>query len=578
MLEVLSYYKTQNSDEWVDHTFRIQERYARVLVVDGSNSAPETIRVAPLDLNAKHSAKAPHEYRVSKVFDSLQKAADAAEGGDLVAVMPGRYEGFVLGDKRDAEDGRYIHFKAMDEPGDVIIDRPSPRVPESAQISEIPKGIVILQAAHHVIFQGFNIDGGNAPDCEPHGPYSGIKMEGNFAKTGKMANHIVITNCFSHHNRTWGMLTTETHTVLFQDNCFGWSREQHSCYISDGSDNYVVRRNGFYGSPRSGLQCNMDPPCSLSKVAGHPDMQEYVAANPTVVKHAYALDGNEACELPSRDWALGLIDRATERFGENNFPDGKGLNFIIESNVINENGTDGAGSMNLSGIQDSLIQNNLIYGNFSHGIALWHGPNPYDVPFIAPGPQAPVQVQSPLDLPLFGCQRNLIRNNTVLMNREGRAAMQCRNGSWGNRIWSNIFINDEAPSIQIYNTSIYKYDGSFNVVNTIDFVEAVDAHSDDTRPMQEGLKSLATRLDDRGGTALGITRERVAAEFERYNEEPWVVLEDTWWSLNPERPDFRPRVNSSLLQDHSDPEEVPAADLLGRPREEAWIGAFGPRR
>jgi hypothetical protein len=34
---------------------------------------------------------------------------------------------------------------------------------------------------------------------------------------------------------------------------------------------------------------------------------------------------------------VGLIKLATEKFGANNFPDGKGVNFIIEDNVINQN-------------------------------------------------------------------------------------------------------------------------------------------------------------------------------------------------------------------------------------------------
>jgi hypothetical protein len=33
---------------------------------------------------------------------------------------------------------------------------------------------------------------------------------------------------------------------------------EHSAYVSDGSDNYVIRRNVFFGSNVSGLQCNLD--------------------------------------------------------------------------------------------------------------------------------------------------------------------------------------------------------------------------------------------------------------------------------------------------------------------------------
>jgi hypothetical protein len=88
-----------------------------------------------------------------------------------------------------------------------------------------------------------------------------------------------------------------------------------------------------------------------------------------VLKHP-AFAGFPA-EQPTRAWALALVRRATELFGEHNFPDGKGESFIIEDNVIWGNGKGGGGSLNLAGLQDSLVQNNLVYGNLNHGIAQW---------------------------------------------------------------------------------------------------------------------------------------------------------------------------------------------------------------
>ena len=87
------------------------------------------MRVEALALNARVSAKAStrEELPVAEAFSTLQEAADAARGGDSVAVMPGTYVGFALGDKPDAGDGRYIHFKALGKPGEVVIDRPSVR-------------------------------------------------------------------------------------------------------------------------------------------------------------------------------------------------------------------------------------------------------------------------------------------------------------------------------------------------------------------------------------------------------------------------------------------------------------------
>jgi hypothetical protein len=489
-------------------------------------------------LNSRENVNGPAQtYRVFASFRTLQQAADAAQGGDLIAVMPGHYSGFVLEEKPSAGDRRYIHFKAMGEPGDVVIDQPS----------RIPDWMILVRAAHHVVVQGFNIAGSNAAGQPPTGPRAGIMLDGEFRNTGKQVHHIVLVGNFSHHHRKWGFHTRDTHTVLIQDNLFALSAMEHSGYASNGSDNYVIRRNIFFGSNSGGLQCNLDPLSSLEDLIKKAELRDYPK------------------EQPTREWAVGLLKLATEKFGENNFPDGRGVNFIIEDNVINENGKAGGGSLNLAGLQDSLIQNNLIYNNRNHGIAQWNDANPYDQAAVEPGPTSPDQVKGPDDLPLWGCHGNLVRNNTVLMNNPDRAAMQARNGSWATKMRNNIFINDQPSSIEIFNTSIYRLDASFNVVNTISYAG-----------MPETLKSLAINLPEGGHTISGITQERAAEEFVRYGNEPWVIMDGKWWRLNPHRPDFRPRADSKLFTNWGDPKELPARDLSGHERNLLSLGAYTP--
>ena len=509
-------------------------------MVDQSSNPSTSVDVPALDLNnaSTNPTKSARKYLATARFKSLQEAADASRGGDLVAVMPGKYAGFVLGDKPDAVDGNYIHFKAMGNPGDVIIDRPSERDPD---------WMVLLQAAHHVIVQGFNIAGHTGPGQPLSGPRAGIMLDGDFGRSGKQTHHIVIVGNFSHNHRKWGLHSTDTHTVLIQDNLFALSAQEHSAYASDGSDNYVIRRNIFFGSNASGLQCNIDSVSSFHELLKNPELSSYRK------------------EEPTRDWAVGLIKLATEKFGANNFPDGIGVNFIIEDNVINGNGKAGGGSLNLAGLQDSLIQNNLLYGNFNHGIAQWDDANPYDEHYVEPGPQAPEQVKGPSDLPLWGCHSNLIRNNTVLMNNRGRSAMQCRNGSWGTVMRNNIFINDQATSIEIFNTSIFQLDSRFSVINKLSYTD-----------MPESLKRLAVTLPEGSETTSGVTRDGVAKEFVGYGEEPWVIIEGNWWRLNPNRPDFRPKATSTMLSRRGDRMQLPAHDLLGRKNREPFIGALSP--
>src|SRR6266496_2286360 len=533
------FYKAQNSDEWVKHTLRVQKLYSRVLVVDGSGKLLRRIRIGNLNLshNDKDEAAPIRSYKVYAAYKTLQEAADVSQGGDLIAVMPGSYAGFVVEDKASAADGRYIHFKAMGEPGDVVINQPS----------RTPDWMILLRATHHVIVQGFNIAGSNSADTAPHGPRAGIMMDGDFSQTSKQTHHIILIDNFSHHHRKWGFHSRDTHTVLIQNNLLAFSKQEHSGYASDGSDNYVIRRNIFFGSNASGLQCNLDSVSSFHDLIKNPQLKGYPE------------------ERPTREWAMGLLKLATEKFGANNFPDGKGVNFITEENVINQNGRAGGGSLNLAGLQESLIQNNLIYGNFNHGIAQWDDANPYDAGYVDPGPFASNEVKGPDDLPLWGCQQNVIRNNTVLMNNPGRSAMQCRNGSWGAKMRNNIFINDQPSSIEVFNTSIYRLDSDFDVINTLRYAE-----------VPEALKSLATRLPEGPQTIAGVTQERAAKEFVRFSNEPWVIFDGKWWRLNPNRPDLRPRADSKLFAGWGDSAELSKRDLAGRERKGVSVGAFAP--
>jgi len=271
--------------EWVEHALHVQKLYSRVLVVDGSDQSPQRIRVGALDLNARDNDEAApiRVHKVYALYKTLQEAADASQGGDLIAVMPGRYSGFVVGDKPSAADGRFIHFKAMGEPGDVVIDQPS----------RIADWMILLRATHHIVVQGFNIAGSNSAETEPHGPRAGIMMDGDFSRTSKQTHPIILIDAFSHHHRKWGFHSRDTHTVLIQNNLFAFSKQEHSGYASDGSDNYVIRRNVFFGSNASGLQCNLDSVSSLHDLIKNPRLKGYPA------------------EQPTREWAVGLIKLAT---------------------------------------------------------------------------------------------------------------------------------------------------------------------------------------------------------------------------------------------------------------------------
>src|SRR5512146_1938154 len=79
------FYHTENSDDWVSHSIHLQHKYSRVLVVDGSGHSPRQISVPSLNLISRKNVNgAPTEYTVFATYKSLQEAADASRGGDLI--------------------------------------------------------------------------------------------------------------------------------------------------------------------------------------------------------------------------------------------------------------------------------------------------------------------------------------------------------------------------------------------------------------------------------------------------------------------------------------------------------------
>jgi hypothetical protein len=528
----------RDSDAWVAATIRPQASYARVLVVDasGARARPRFVRARPIAL-ARGAALGPErEYPVAAVFTTLQAASDASRGGDLVAVMPGRYEGFVIQARPGAGDGRYVHFKAMGKPGEVTLDAPAP--------ADDNRWMIWVRAAHHVIVEGFELRGTATPgQMGQKGAWAGILLDGDFTRTSRLTHHVVVMGNYSHHHTRWGLHATDSRTVLIQDNVFAASAEEHSAYVSDGSDDYVIRRNVFFGSYASGLQVNLDPESCLDELLKHPAFRGHPKGH-------------------SAAWARDLMARAEALFGEHGYPDGKGENFIIEDNVINENGKRGGGALNLAGLSGSLIQNNLLYQNYAHGIAQWNNKNPYDEVYDEPGPRAPEDVKGPESLPRFGCHDNVIRSNTVLMANPRRAALQALRGSYGSVVVNNVLLNDEPVSVQIDATGIYRAAFGPNLLHDVSLSVGAEA-----------LTKLAVALPAPGR----VTRAQFGAEVARYGEEPWIVLQDHWWAPNPGRPDFHPRLGSALLAGKGDPRSLPPRDLDGAPRERADLGAFVAR-
>lgn len=174
------------------------------------------------------------------------------------------------------------------------------------------------------------------------------------------SNRITIRNCVFGNNERWGILTGHCDDLLIEDNeCYG-SVKEHGIYVGNSGDRPVIRGNRSHDNAGCGIHMNADLSC-----------------------------GGD-----------GIISGA-----------------VVEGNVVCGNGRIGGGGINMDGVQDSVIRNNLLFGNHSSGITCFRGNG-------AAGPKG-----------------QKILNNTIVMARDARYCLHFGQTGPGNVVRNNILYN-----------------------------------------------------------------------------------------------------------------------------------------
>ena len=175
---------------------------------------------------------------------------------------------------------------------------------------------------------------------------------------------VVVRNCNSHDNTRWGIFDGFANDVLYEYNTASGSQVEHGIYHSNSGDNGIIRYNLVYGNNAAGLHNNGDA----------------------------SLGGD------------GIIS-----------------GMLIEGNVIYQNGGAGGAAINMDGVQDSIIRNNLIYAASASGIIGY-------------------QIDA-----ADSAKNNVIVNNTVIMDDSGgRWALKLTNGSSGCTVFNNVLYRNHA--------------------------------------------------------------------------------------------------------------------------------------
>ncbi len=116
---------------------------------------------------------------------------------------------------------------------------------------------------------------------------------------------------------------------------------------------------------------------------------------------------------------------------------------FVEGNIIYENGKGGGAGINLDGVVNTCVCNNLLYNNHAGGIALFQ------------------------ENGAVGSRNNQIYNNTIVMPNDGRWALRISDASCiNNHLINNIIItsNPSKGSIVIPVTKLSGFESDYNIV------------------------------------------------------------------------------------------------------------------
>jgi hypothetical protein len=268
---------------------------------------------------------------------TLQYAADTIAAGDTVIVTPGSYAGFNLA--AGGLPGLRKVFSA--QPGVLINQR-----------GNSTSGFINLEAASHVVVEGFEITGAQR---------FGIRAVGVDASS--IATDVIIRGNTVRNSAVSNIFTGFVANLRIEDNVVHGAVEEHGIYVSNSADNHVVRNNVSYGNSGAGIQLNGDASQGGDGIISNALIENNrIYQNGTAGGSAINLDGvrnsviqnNLLYENHASGISLFRIDGGAGSAG----------NLVANNTIINA--TNGRWALNIQdGSTDNTTLNNILFSRES---------------------------------------------------------------------------------------------------------------------------------------------------------------------------------------------------------------------
>ncbi len=301
------------------------KRYASIsLFVFGLSLSP-SIQAATYYVRNDGNNSCNGQFNVSAIqqpncaFQTIQRAADIVVAGDQVWVANGHYVGFYL--DRSGENGQPIVFRAQGS--NVIINTP---IPDNSAPNDRCNGTAICilgndgVGQHDLRVEGFimeELPRGciDSHDACPEHPHRRITVRNNICRNIAIDGGAGSTREGFYFSEVADSLI-EGNTIHDISNPQG--ERDHGMYIANtGCDNTIIRGNHIYNIHASGAGIHFNGDASVDTCDGSSD--------------SYVISG-----------------------------------LVIENNIIHDVMQQNA--LNMDGVQDSDIRNNLIYNIDRHGL------------------------------------------------------------------------------------------------------------------------------------------------------------------------------------------------------------------